>query len=68
MHNHTQAWQLFKVRPGANAKQPQNTNKDYCIFHTAHGDYTYSDKWVDRLAEEVADNQRLAAIKAVKIG
>lgn len=67
-HNHTQAWQLFKVRPPAKAKQPQNTNKDYCIYHSAHGDYTYSEKWVDRLVEELADPQRLAAIKAVKIG
>ena len=68
IHNHTQAWQLYKVRPQANAKQPQNTNKDYCIYHAAHGDYTYSDKWVDRLVEEIADNQRYDAIKAVKVG
>jgi hypothetical protein len=68
MHNHTQAWQLYKVRPAAKAKQPQNTNKDYCIYHPAHGDYTYSDKWVDRLVEAVADDQQRAAIKAVKVG
>lgn len=66
MHNHTQAWHLFKVRPLANAKQPENTDKDYCIYHPAHGDYTYSDKWIDRLVEEIADDQKFAAIKAVR--
>lgn len=67
IHNHTQAWHLFKARPPANAKQPENTNKDFCIYHAAHGDYTYSEKWVDRLADEVADEEKFAAIKAVKL-
>lgn len=66
-HNHTQAWKLHKVRPTGKAKQPENTNKDYCIYHAAHGDYTYSEKWVDRLVEEVADDEKLAAIKAIKV-
>jgi len=66
-HNHTQAWRLHKVRPAAKAKQPENTNKDYCIYHAAHRDYTYSGKWIDRLVEEVTDDQKFAAIKAVKI-
>ena len=64
-HNHTQAWRLFKVRPARGAKQPGNTDKDYCIYHSAHGDYTYSEKWVDRLVEEVADDKQFAAIKTV---
>ncbi len=67
LHNHTQAWRLFKVRPRAGAKQPENTDKDYCIYHAAHSDYTYSEKWVDRLVEAVADEKTLAAVKAVKL-
>lgn len=66
-HNHTQAWRMFKVRPPTNAKQPENTDKAYCIYHAAHGDYTYSDKWVDRLVEEIVDDQKVAAIKAIKL-
>lgn len=65
--NHTQAWRLHKVRPVAGGKQPDQTDKNYCIYHAAHRDYTYSDKWVDRVIEEVSDNQKFAAIKAVKI-
>ena len=53
IHHHTQAWRLLEVRPGTDAKQPENTNKEYCIYHSAHGDYTYSDKWVERLIEYV---------------
>lgn len=67
-HNHTQAWRLFKVRPRVGAKQPKNTNKDYCIYHVAHGDYTYSNNWVDHLVERAKDAEGLAAIKAVKFG
>jgi hypothetical protein len=58
---------LFKVRPPKEAKQPENTDKDYCFYHPAHADYTYSEKWVQRLVEEAGDEQRCAAIKAVKI-
>jgi hypothetical protein len=67
LHNHTQAWHLFKARPLKGAKQPENTNGDYCLYHAAHKDYTYSDKWVDLLAEQVADEQTFAAIKGMKI-
>lgn len=66
-HNHTQAWRLFSVRPPNGAKQPENTNKDYCIYHPAHRDYTYSDKWVRFLVDNVADDQKFAAMKAVRL-
>ena len=66
-HNHTQAWRLYKVRPRVGATQPENTDKTYCIYHDAHGDYTYSDEWVERLVDDVQDDQKFEAIKAVKI-
>lgn len=66
-HNHTQAWKLHKVRPGSNAKQPENTVKDFCIYHAAHRDYTFSEKWVERLVDEVNDDAKFAAIKGVKV-
>jgi hypothetical protein len=66
-HNHTQAWRLYSARPRPGAKRPQDTNLDYCIYHHAHGDYTYSEKWVERLAAEIADEGKWAAIKAYKM-
>jgi len=65
-NNHTQAWKHFKARPKPGAAQPGQTDKDFCIYHAAHKDYTYSDKWVDRLVAAVADDAEIAAIKAVK--
>ena len=63
-HNHTQAWRLHDVRPRGGVKQPENTNKDYCIYHAAHNDYTYSEKWVERLVEEAQDVVKFSVIKA----
>ena len=51
MHNHTNAWKYFKVRPNSRNKQPENTDKDYCIYHSAYYSYTYSNKWVDHLVQ-----------------
>jgi hypothetical protein len=67
-NNHTQAWRLHKVRPLSGSKQPENTDRDFCIFHAAHGDYTYSEAWVTKLIEEVRDQEKFAAIKSVKVG
>ncbi len=66
-HNHTQAWKLFDVRPKHGVKQPENTNREYCIYHPTHGDYTYSEKWIDRLVEEIGDEANFEIIKSKKI-
>jgi hypothetical protein len=66
-HNHTQTWRLYSARPRPGAKRPQDTHLDYCIYHHAHGDYTYSEKWVEHLVAEIADEGKWAAIKAYKI-
>ena len=66
-HNHTQAWRLFEVRPRKGGKQPANTKKEFCVYHPAHGDYTYSDQWIDHLVNQVNDAENFEAIKAVKI-
>lgn len=67
LHNHTQAWHLLKARPKGGAKQPENTNKEFCLYHPAHGDYTYSDKWVETLVEHFSDSQKCAAIMATRV-
>ena len=67
LNNHTQAWKLFRARPNSGSKQPQNTHKEYCIYHSAHRDYTYSEQWIDHLVHQVNDPQKLSAIKSVKI-
>jgi Protein of unknown function (DUF3644) len=65
--NNTQAWILYKVRPPKGSRQPENTNKDFCIYHAAHGDYTYSEKWIAFLCDKVATEEEFNKIKAVKV-
>ncbi len=65
--DHTKAWRLFKVRPKVGRPQPNNTDKKYCLYHPAHGDYTYSGEWIKMLTEAAIDEVRMAAIGAVKL-
>jgi hypothetical protein len=53
MSDHTLAWQKHKVRPSKDAKAPDKTNREYCIYHPAHKDYTYNDKWIELLVGEL---------------
>jgi hypothetical protein len=55
VHENTIAWQKHKVRPPSGAKSPEKTNRDYCIYHPAHRDYTYNDKWIELLVTELGD-------------
>ncbi len=66
-HNHTQAWRKFKVRPLTGSAQPDATKKDYCIFHPAHRDYTYSDAWVEFLVEQIATEAGMKAITSFQL-
>lgn len=66
-HNHTQAWRKFEARPRNGAAQPENTNRDYCIYHATHGDYTFSDQWLLLLEAEVRDDQKFETLKAFKL-
>lgn len=65
-YTHTQAWRKYRARPKHRADKPAETNKEYCIYHAAHGDYTYSDKWVEHLVKMVGDENEYAALKAWK--
>jgi hypothetical protein len=67
LHNHTQAWRKFKARPRAPAANPENTNKEFCIYHPAHGDYTYSEKWLDFLISEISTERGYQAIQSFQL-
>jgi hypothetical protein len=66
-HNHTQAWRRYHARPKGGAANPAMCNKKFCTYHPAHGDYTYSQDWVEKLVAAVQDDDELAAIKATKL-
>lgn len=67
LHTHTQAWRKFGARPQKGVAQPENTKREYCIYHAAHGDYTFSDKWVEFLVGIVEDNKKFAELRAFRI-
>lgn len=53
MADHTSAWQEHKARPSSTSKSPEKTNRAYCIYHPAHRDYTYNDKWIELLVTKL---------------
>ena len=64
MSDHTTAWQKHKVRPSRGTKTPDKTDRAYCIYHPAHGDYTYNDKWIALLTGELGvANEALVAVE-----
>lgn len=65
-HQHQLAWKKFGARPRANAKNPGDCKKNFCHYHSAHNDYTYSDALFDFLAsvvENVDEYQALCEFK-----
>ncbi|WP_404426122.1 DUF3644 domain-containing protein [Thalassospira australica] len=65
-HNHTQAWRRYKIRPSSDAKDRSQTDKDFCIFHPSHGDYTYNDAWIDFVVDKIALDREYLDLKAVR--
>ena len=65
--NHNQAWRKFDVRPRNGVGEPQNTNSDYCVFHPAHGDYTYSVKWIDFVSKFIENDDNYEELKRFQL-
>jgi len=65
-HHHQLAWKKFGARPRKAAKNPADCKKDYCHYHSAHNDYTYSEKWVGFLVDIVSNADEFAALKTYK--
>jgi hypothetical protein len=57
---------MFKARPKNGAADLAATDKKYCFYHQPYKAYTYSQAWVDFLADKIADNavwQELGSFK-----
>lgn len=62
-HTHQLAWKKHKIRPLNNSKHPDQTNTIYCIYHSAHGDYTYNEAWVNFLIKTYSDKSELENLR-----
>lgn len=54
MSSHSRCWKKYQVRPDKNSKNPKKTNKEFCIYDTAHEDYLYKEEWVEFLVKEIS--------------
>lgn len=66
-HNHNQAWRMFDIRPRGGVQQPQNTDKEFCVYHEAHKDYTYSQKWVEFVSKFIANDENYEQLKKFRL-
>ncbi len=62
-YDHIKAACLLKVRPKGTSKQPEITDKEYCIYHPLYMSYSYSEAWVDRLCTLVSDEEEFKKIR-----
>ena len=53
--HHAKCWKYYKVRPSSNSKSPEKTKIKYCQYDVAHGDYVYTEEWVEFLIAELSD-------------
>lgn len=49
MGAHTQMWKSLGVRPGKKTDHPENTDQRYCVWDEPHGDYLYTEAWVEKV-------------------
>ncbi|KUK55976.1 MAG: Uncharacterized protein XD79_0362 [Atribacteria bacterium 34_128] len=53
--HHARCWKYYKVRPSSNSESPEKTKIKYCQYDLAHGDYVYTEEWVEFLISELSD-------------
>jgi Protein of unknown function (DUF3644) len=46
---HVTLYKLFNIRPPNGAKDPFETNAEFCLFDETHNDYVFQDAWVEFL-------------------
>lgn len=48
---HSDAWRHFNVRPGSLADRPHECRTEYCVYDEAHGDYLYTQAWINKCTQ-----------------
>lgn len=66
--SHQRAWKKYKARPRKNQGDPSQTDKQHCLYHQAHGDYTYAEVWVDFLVAKIADESEWNELRTFQVG
>lgn len=59
--NHYRCCMFYKIRP-KKGKKKENTNKNFCIYDTAHDDYVYTEAWVKFLIRKLSKKEEYLKI------
>ena len=62
LDTHARCWRRYKVRPPKGAPDPRATDWKYCVFDKLHGDYGYTQAWVDLLIEKLKDDKEFEVL------
>ena len=62
VNDHTACWKYFKVRPPSGASDRANCDAGFCQYDVPHGDYIYTQAWVDHLVSGLSDPDRYREI------
>lgn len=70
--DHARAYEKYEVRPSKRSvklksKRPEETNKDYCIYHKNFDTYTYNQAWVDFLIKKIETKELEVKEPKVKV-
>lgn len=63
IHQHTQAWKYYKIRP---SKFVKNHLNEFCYSDTAHEDYVYTPAWVDFLIRKMSNDTEYKSVLGFK--
>jgi len=63
---HAAAWRHFKIRPAGGAEKAGSTDAKYCVYDSAHGDYLYTEAWIEKLGVELAEPQRFLEVTGLQ--
>ena len=66
MDTHTRAWKFWKVRPPSKSPNPRDCTAKYCQYDEPHGDYLYTDDWVDLLVRELGVDAKYEEVRTYR--
>lgn len=59
---HLAAWRHYGVRPESGDSHPERTDERYCVYDPNHGDWVYTQAWIDKLIRELGDSEHFRAV------
>jgi len=59
---HSDAWRYFEVRPRTSDDHPDRCKTEYCIYDEPHGDYLYTNAWVEKCVSAFSSAEQFRLI------